>query len=293
MQKVREIDHSMRNMNSIVSGVSGVIHNVGSINNYYGRDKLWFLGKEKSKVSRATEMLYSARLLLLDKKTEALKAALSFARRVEDELQRLKVLVALSRHLSGGERTNLLNEAVKAARDSISDKDRVIGLSEVAPYLFESGKDLLDEALKIVQSLEDISSQAEALESFSKSLATSVTSIQDNDQTQISDLTSVTLPHHFHNLVKTAYQLTVAGSSEVSSAKSLAYLVPYWQIITTAMGKQELSLFSDTLRAFSKTGRPNCLIAIKSFVPFIAHLGGERAVRETAQAILDTAKWWP
>jgi hypothetical protein len=48
-----------------------------------------------------------------------------------------------------------------------------------------------------------------------------------------------------------------------------------------------------TLRAFARTQRPQLLRAIQALLPVIAEQGGVPALRETARAIGDTAKWWP
>jgi hypothetical protein len=50
---------------------------------------------------------------------------------------------------------------------------------------------------------------------------------------------------------------------------------------------------SATLRAFARTKRPQLLQAIQVLLLVIAEQGGTPALRETARAIVDTAKWWP
>jgi hypothetical protein len=47
------------------------------------------------------------------------------------------------------------------------------------------------------------------------------------------------------------------------------------------------------LRAFARTKRPQLLQAIQALLPVIAEQGAMPALRETARAIVDTAKWWP
>jgi len=50
---------------------------------------------------------------------------------------------------------------------------------------------------------------------------------------------------------------------------------------------------SATLRTFARTKLPQLLQAIQALLPAIAEQGGTPALRETARAIVDTAKWWP
>jgi len=57
--------------------------------------------------------------------------------------------------------------------------------------------------------------------------------------------------------------------------------------------RSEFEELSATLRAFARTKRPQLLQAIQALLPVIADQGGTPALRETARAIVDTAKWWP
>lgn len=88
-------------------------------------------------------------------------------------------------------------------------------------------------------------------------------------------------------------QLVRPLANEWASPKILIYIAPQWSEICRARNRSEFDELSETLRAFAKTRRRNLLGAIEALLPIIARLGGERAVRETAQAIIDTARWWP
>ena len=73
----------------------------------------------------------------------------------------------------------------------------------------------------------------------------------------------------------------------------MAILASYW---AATNNNQELPLVKEITKAlsiFANTERENLLGAIAGLMPVIARLGGERAVRKTAQAIIDTGKWWP
>ncbi|MGH7492571.1 MAG: hypothetical protein ACREOO_09260 [bacterium] len=55
----------------------------------------------------------------------------------------------------------------------------------------------------------------------------------------------------------------------------------------------EFKELSARLRAFVRIKQPQPLQAIQALLPVIAEQGGTPALRETARAIVDTAKWWP
>jgi len=59
--------------------------------------------------------------------------------------------------------------------------------------------------------------------------------------------------------------------------------------------RPEFEELSATLRAFARNERPQLLQAIQALLPVIAEQGDPhgRVLRETARAIVDTAKWWP
>ena len=63
-----------------------------------------------------------------------------------------------------------------------------------------------------------------------------------------------------------------------------------WAIRATP--QSVLEIIFRLMRAAEQEGRIVCLETITELSSVIAQLGGERALRESAQAILDTAKWW-
>lgn len=52
------------------------------------------------------------------------------------------------------------------------------------------------------------------------------------------------------------------------------------------------SLWQDTLYVLSLHTRPNLLSGIKALTPVIFALGGQKAVKDTADAIQDVSRWW-
>jgi hypothetical protein len=79
---------------------------------------------------------------------------------------------------------------------------------------------------------------------------------------------------------------------EVSIAV-LSALATRWSVVCRSTQRTEFEELSATLRAFARTKRPQLLQAIQALLPVIAEQGDEPALRETARAIVDTAKWWP
>ncbi|MCI0690622.1 hypothetical protein L0337_01300 [candidate division KSB1 bacterium] len=59
------------------------------------------------------------------------------------------------------------------------------------------------------------------------------------------------------------------------------------------MKKHQFEELSATLQAFARTKRPQPLQAIQALLPVMAEQRGVPVLRETARAIVDTAKWWP
>jgi hypothetical protein len=76
-------------------------------------------------------------------------------------------------------------------------------------------------------------------------------------------------------------------------AASLQFIALRWAKVCQVSKSDEITELYATLRVFSNARRRELLEALKWLAPVIARLGGERAVRETTQAIIDTAKWWP
>jgi hypothetical protein len=55
---------------------------------------------------------------------------------------------------------------------------------------------------------------------------------------------------------------------------------------------QLFSLWRETLHILSVHTRPNLLSDIKALTPVIFTLGGQEAVKDTADAIQDVSRWW-
>jgi hypothetical protein len=73
----------------------------------------------------------------------------------------------------------------------------------------------------------------------------------------------------------------------------LSSLTTRWSAACRSTQRTEFEELSATLRAFARTKRSKLLQAIQALLPVIAEQGGVLVLRETARAIVDTAKWWP
>jgi len=101
------------------------------------------------------------------------------------------------------------------------------------------------------------------------------------------------LPPDVHDLHYEVWQMACHMANGVNSSQFISLAASGWLDLSRAAGKSETQMVSDTLNAFAPAGRPQLLRIIEALLPVIHRLGGERAVRETARAIIDTAKWWP
>jgi len=73
----------------------------------------------------------------------------------------------------------------------------------------------------------------------------------------------------------------------------MKYLAEHWEAIAQSNNRSEFAELSLTLHAFAPAERGILLAAISALTPVIVKLGGQKAIRETVQAIVDTARWWP
>jgi len=72
----------------------------------------------------------------------------------------------------------------------------------------------------------------------------------------------------------------------------LSSLATRWSAVCRSTQRSEFEELSTTLRAFARTKRPQLLQAVQALLPVIAESPGSvPALRETARAIVDTAKW--
>jgi hypothetical protein len=180
-------------------------------------------------------------------------------------------LSAIARHLQAGEQQAVLAEALAAARRVEYDYDHVEALCAVAEHLPPSEQyPVLAEALAAPRAIEDVDSRAQALYAV-----------------------AVHLPSDATELHGDLLELALGLADRDGVVATLQTLAPHWQQICRARRHEEVIELSVTLRVFAKTGRGALLNAVEALMPAIERLGGECVLRETAQAVIDTARWRP
>lgn len=237
----------------------------------------------------------------LSPKEQYLAEALSAAGQIEDQRSRALGLRAVTKHLPP-EATHLLAIALNAAREIDKERYRANALRAVIQRLPPEPMDLLVEALSVARGTKgDDYARARALRALAARLPpdeqlsvmaealTAASALDGWERTEALADVAQHLPPGAADLQQKILQAAI----ESRNISLLQYLAPHWAVMCKEDPYVELHALSDTLEAFSKAKRENLLGAIEALLPVIHRLGGEKAVRETAQAIIDTAKWWP
>jgi hypothetical protein len=207
-----------------------------------------------------------------------LARALAVAQAIMDNRQRANALAAVADRLPSEQRPAVLAQALAAAQAFMQEEWRwsdtpaeaAFILEEVSERLASDQSELLARVLAAAQRIPDERWRAWAL----RAVATR-------------------LPSDQSELLAQAWQALVQVAGADWSADALAVLVNNWSGLSAATGKTEAGLLSETLRAFSRAGRSQCLAALGALAPLFDRLGGPPALQGVAQAIADTAKWWP
>ena len=204
-------------------------------------------------------------------KYAVLDKALITARDIKNESSFVKVLLSMIDHLPKEKQQDVLDEALSAAFHIDDANVRIEMLCNVASHSGESEQYVaINEALNIACNIDDEWNRVFALKKVATHLPT------ETHDLQIEVLQNV-------------YQIV----HQPGSAEILKHLVPHWQSLCQYNGSNEEAEVIRALYEFTTTKRQNLLNAIEALLPIISRIGGERAVNETTQAILDTARWWP
>lgn len=247
-------------------------------------------------------------------------------RRIRNRVIRSLTLATVAVQLPQEQQVHLLSDALKAARKSKRGMEQVIAILNVAKSLpYDERKAVLvevqvtldqiinNEKLDILANLKALVSTEITIDSdkHAEELFTLMTYIHDD----IADLwdkifdpptfffsdNEQELELHTHSITKInaaiplMEQLNVTYSMDYTfdNSRILNTTISDWKEACDSSGLKEEVMVANILCIFASKGRKPLLSAVKEFLPIIVGLGGERAVRETAQAILDTARWWP
>lgn len=241
---------------------------------------------------------------------------------------RVKALVAIAKHLSERECRDVLLEALQVAR-SIDGYYRAFELATVGSSM--QGKErgmLLGEALEIIRAIDSDYFRAFYLRRVSGHLAGEPELLQqaldiarkvDVSNEENCRIYVATYAAEVPQLRRQALEMAAGISDQVRRARALIGVVKQlardesaWvrpEIQYTKHPKQDAldgagpifdeppvcgySLFALIVDSASRLRRPDLLKILQALMPAIANLGGSDAVQDTADAIRDTARWWP
>lgn len=178
------------------------------------------------------------------------------------------LLIGLVDRLPEGQRLEMQSEALAAAREIRHEAEQVFYLTVLAGRLSEDQRiAVLTEAFEVARVIAHVDKRAEALRMLVEWLPA--------------------------NLLLEAFRLIVSLPDQADSVEALKIVATRWSEMCGASEPCEFVQLSGTLHAFAKVARSQLLGTIGALLPVIERLGGQQALQETAQAIIDTAKWWP
>ncbi len=235
-----------------------------------------------------------------EQRAAVLAEALGAARQIGNESERAWALGELAPHLPA----RLLAEALGVAHEIGDESARAWAFGELAPHLTEEQRAaVLAEALGVARQIRGKSERAMALGKLAPHLAEEQRSAvlaealdaarQIGDESTRAGVLGELAPHLPAPLLVDALQLARALSGQEDSAGVLVRAGIHWVAICQICGVSEFAELSATLQAFAQAGRGQLLGAIRALVPVIERVGGRKVLRETAQAIVETAQWWP
>lgn len=196
---------------------------------------------------------------------------LTLVRSIDNQWNRSEIIRVIAEYLPC-EAANLWNELLSLIR-VINDREKYSWILDIPAnrYMpFPLKLSVLTEALIAARSIDDLDKRAVALSIIVKHL-----------------------PKEPSTLDLELFEDACDMCQHDESFLILEILAHRWESMCKTNGKRELDLVAKVLHTFANTHRAQLLSAIKAVMPVIARLGGERVVRETAEAIIDTAKWWP
>ncbi|WP_226889779.1 NB-ARC domain-containing protein [Nostoc sp. MG11] len=219
---------------------------------------------------------------------DLLLEALTAVRELQDEIYRVDALSSLADKLP----PELFPEILAAVRETEFERHRTYALCILADKV---PPDLLPEALAAVREIRWYSSgRADALSSLAdklppellpEALAAAREFRDEFERAKALSSLAVQLPELLPEALSAARQIQ-NESDRAYALNSLADKLS--QIQKTRL----FSLWQDTLHVLSLRTRPSLLTDIKALTPVIFALGGQKALKDTADGIQDVSQWW-
>ncbi len=195
---------------------------------------------------------------------ELVEEALALAQTIRDEDARVRALSAVAEQLPEDERVIVLQEVLTLANTLVNKPLGELTLSVLAKKLPEK---MLNEMLMLTKSIQ-----------------------HEEARTYVLIALVERLPD---NLLGEALQISRSLCAQWRITEVLPHLATRWSVVCQVTEQSEFNELSTTLRTFSGAGRKQLLGVIEALLPIIESVSGQAAVRETASAIIETAKWWP
>jgi hypothetical protein len=223
---------------------------------------------------------------------------------LHDQGDRAKAMIAFTEHLPS-EPHDLLAKVIPLANtiDERQLRARVLStIAKISPL--PQQRLMLTEALDLARSIVNCHERVQTLCFVSDRLppAQQVTALADalnackiDREEYVTDLRDVVirLPVGAPELFAKAVSATRVIKSEMERSLVLTAITERLSLFAEKLPRNLLSQFVDTLHSSANLERFYLLQTLETIAPVIHRLGGEQAIRETAQAIIDTAQWWP
>jgi len=195
-----------------------------------------------------------------------LAKALQAAQTIQDESTHLMALARFISHLPEAQKPVVLAQALQVARTIQDGSARANTLAELIPHLPEDQKlDVLAQALQAAQSFQHGIEQQETIRKL------------------ILACPDARLFNSFSIVLRLGLE-----SSEVFEE-----FTRRWDVLIQSADRDEFSLYAEILRTYAAKQRRVLLEILGATQPIILRIGGQAAIQETAQAILDVGQWWP
>ncbi len=194
-----------------------------------------------------------------------LEHVLSVAREIKDEYLRVQAIVSVASRLHPDARNSLLVETLEIAHSIQRPLTRAAALVEPAPYFPPA---LMQRALEEVRAIAAVDARAHALLRLIPCFAEA----------------------EREDLVIEAVDITMTYLSHRWQREALAQLAPH---LVRLPRSKLYKLWCDMLYTLAETSRAALLADLKELTPVIATLGGQAALTECAQAIIEISSLFP
>lgn len=196
-------------------------------------------------------------------------AALESVHAIQDVSVRAGYLARAARCFPGLAGERLLADAIALAEGAATR--RALALARVAVHVpLELAQSLRRRALAVLRTYADAEARLE----------------------EFNALTPL-LPGDDGPALGAAWTLACGWAAPGNSVPVFTHFAAHWSALSQAQGRSELALVAETLDAFSVAHRRDLLQVLTALTPVIARHAAASVIQRSAEAVLDTARWWP